>query len=77
MKSLLLVEDSLDLRNQIEQALSQEGGFKVEVAGSGEEGYQKLSNNSYDVIVLDYHLPEYNGIDILRKLKDEGKPVTP
>ena len=75
MKNLLLVEDSVDLCQQVIESLAKEGRFKTDVANTANEAREKLTSNVYDVLILDYHLPDSKGLDIIRQLKDEGKSV--
>jgi signal transduction histidine kinase/CheY-like chemotaxis protein len=67
-KKLLLIEDDLQTRNIIRELFS---GFDVSIeeAGFAEEAFQILSKQRFDCIILDLGLPDYNGKDLLEKLK--------
>ncbi len=73
-KYILIVEDEADLRTLYVQILQKEG-FEVDQAIDGEEGYLKLSKKAYDLVLLDIILPKIDGLQMLDKLKDEGKQV--
>lgn len=50
-------------------------GFIVDLAHTGTEGLALLRNNRYDLVVLDYLLPELNGLQILYKLmENDARP---
>lgn len=67
---LLLIEDELALADNIQTYLSA-GEVHCEVASSYDAAVDKLSNHKYDLIVLDIMLPDGNGLDIVRILKEE------
>jgi len=46
------------------------GGYAVQSAGSGEEGFALARHGAYDVILSDMRMPGLSGLDILRKLRD-------
>lgn len=68
LKKILVVEDSRIVReitkNQLEAI-----GFTVEVAVNGEEGYHKILENEYDLVLLDIEMPKMNGYEMAEKLK--------
>jgi len=67
---ILLVEDEIKLAENIIENL-QKNLFSVEWTADGENGLEKALLEEYDLIVLDIMLPRKNGLDILRKLRDE------
>lgn len=71
---VLVVEDSQSLRESLQKGLKQEG-FAVDVAGDGKLGLNYARNNPYDVLVLDWMLPELDGMQLLEGLSD--KPERP
>ncbi|GAI48636.1 unnamed protein product, partial [marine sediment metagenome] len=72
MKTILLVEDDPFLID-IYTTKFKEAGFSVEVARDGEEGLRKLLSNEekFDLLVLDIVLPQIDGWEILRKIKNQ------
>jgi two-component system OmpR family response regulator len=62
----LVVEDDKDLNRQLVTALS-DGGFAVDTAFDGEEGYYLGDTEPYDVVILDIGLPKMDGISILEQ----------
>ncbi len=75
MKKILLVEDEINVVNFIQKGLTEED-FEVSVALNGLMGLQMAMNNTYDLIVLDIMLPEKNGIDVCKELR-QNKIQTP
>lgn len=73
-KNILVVEDEEYLRDLYIQLLVEEG-HEVDAAPDGEIAYVKLSENVYDLVMLDIILPKMDGLQVLDKLSREGKNV--
>ncbi|MFQ6136189.1 MAG: PAS domain S-box protein [Candidatus Hydrothermarchaeales archaeon] len=75
--SILLVEDSEDQIKLCKDVLSRRGNFKVDVAKNGRDAQEKIGQNDYDAILLDYILPDITGMDILKQTRENGydKPI--
>lgn len=71
-KKILLVEDEQYIRELYDQVI-QDAGYAVELAVDGNEAYTKITENTYDLILLDILLPKMDGLDVLEKIRDEGK----
>lgn len=69
---LLLVEDEEALQQQLHDAL-QNAGFAVDCAGDGEEGLYFALEYPLDLAIVDIGLPKLNGIELIRKLRSEGR----
>jgi DNA-binding response OmpR family regulator len=69
---ILLVEDDKLVSDLYIEILRGEG-YRVDAVSDGEQAYQKMKGNRYDLVLLDVMLPKLDGIDVLRKLKKEGK----
>jgi DNA-binding NtrC family response regulator len=67
---LLLVDDDDDLRHDLMQ-LFRKQGHQVTAAVSGEDALNKAAHARFDVALLDLHLPDISGIDVLTKLKEQ------
>ena len=69
--SALLVDDDAKLRGLLRDYL--EGfGFSLDVAEDASSGLEKAVANEYDVILLDMMLPDMDGLDVLRRLREIG-----
>jgi len=71
---LLIVEDEKNISEPLKKGFEKEG-FAVDLAFDGKDGYSKASINEYDCIVLDLNLPEMDGIDVCRKLREDKNDV--
>jgi len=69
---LLLVEDYRPLRQSLAKGL-RETDFAVDATGDGPEGLWYALGNEYDVIVLDLMLPGLDGLEILKKIRAQGR----
>ncbi len=73
--NLLLVEDEIQLSDALSQILIK-NNYNVDAVFDGEDGLNYGLTDIYDVIVLDIMLPKLNGIDVLKKLR-QNKISTP
>lgn len=71
----LLVEDEKKIAEFIRRGLKEEG-YAVDVAGDGQEGHFLATTQTYDVIILDWMLPQMDGVTLCRQLRQE-KITTP
>src|SRR3989304_9617105 len=46
--------------------------FEIDISPTGEKCFELLQKNKYDVLLLDYRLPDMDGLDILRNLIRKG-----
>jgi DNA-binding response OmpR family regulator len=69
--SILLIEDELDVVNFIKKGLGEES-FEVSVALNGFDGLEMVSNNQYDIVLLDIMIPEKNGIEVCKEIRLKG-----
>ena len=68
---LLLVEDEPRVAEIVRRGLVEEG-HQVDVCSSGRAALQQARDIDYDVIVLDWMLPDIDGLDILRQWRSGG-----
>lgn len=71
---ILLVEDEKKMASFIERGLKEEG-YAVDIASDGEEGWEHVSANEYDVIILDLLLPRISGLALCEKIRRAGSRV--
>ena len=68
---ILLVEDDTAIARSLKEGLEDEA-YAVDVAHDGDEGYRTVTADDYDVIILDVMLPEMNGYEVCRALRQDG-----
>jgi two-component system OmpR family response regulator len=69
---LLVVEDEVKMAGLLKRALEEEG-YAVDVAGCGEDALWFGTENPYDAIVLDVMLPDLDGFEVSRRLREAGR----
>ncbi len=67
--SILIIDDEAAIRESLETLLSLEN-YSVEGAESGEEGLARIAERPFDLILLDFALPDRNGLEILKDIRD-------
>jgi len=67
---ILLVEDEIRLAEALEYILKK-AGYIVDVTGDGAVGRDMAETNIYDVIILDRNLPNMEGVDVLKHLREQ------
>lgn len=73
---ILFIDDEAGIREQAKIFLERmDERFNVETASDLESALQKLDDNGYDIIIADFLLPDSDGLDILKKLRNEGRDI--
>ena len=67
---VLLVEDDPRVGRLVERALA-EAGHRVESADDGAEGLARAESGAYDIVVLDVLLPQLDGLEVCRRLREQ------
>nr|MBF0222453.1 response regulator [Desulfobulbaceae bacterium] len=71
---ILLVDDEKDFISTLSERLSLRG-YEVSTAFDGEEALQFLGVNKVDIIVLDLKMPGMDGMEVLRKIREDDQKV--
>ncbi len=71
---ILVVDDEEDLCWILRKVLS-EAGYRVRTARTGKEARQVCADEEVMVAIIDYRLPDMNGIKLFQQLKDTGRPM--
>ena len=75
MTNILIVEDEQNLARFLELELTHEG-YRVDIEYDGEPGLEKALNNDFDLIILDLMLPNINGLEICRRVRQvQSTPI--
>ena len=69
-RTALIIDDSFIMRARI-QTILKEAGYDVVDARTGREGLEKLQENSIDLILVDWHMPEMSGIEFVKALRED------
>jgi two-component system, OmpR family, response regulator len=69
---VLIVEDEVKLAGLLRRGLVEEG-LSVDVAGTGDDGLWMARATDYDAIVLDMMLPGTDGLEVCRRLREDGR----
>ena len=74
---ILVVDDEKEVRTFLSRALGEIGGSFVEVAESAEEALLKIENAIFDVVLVDYRLPNMDGLQLITEIvKSKPKILT-
>ncbi|MCZ6692071.1 MAG: sigma-54 dependent transcriptional regulator [Planctomycetota bacterium] len=71
---ILVIEDEKLIRYSLSERLSKEG-YEVGEAGDGRTGLRLLGEEEFDLLVLDYRLPDTDGLKVLEKVRDDFSEV--
>lgn len=72
MKSILIIEDDPLVRKTLASQLGKKG-FEVTTADTGEGGVRSFGESSPDVVLLDLRLPDIDGLEVLREIKERNR----
>ncbi len=70
-KKILVVEDSITSRVLLKNIL-ESAGYLVSVASDGQDGWEKVTQEVYDLIVTDVEMPRMNGFELTGKIRKES-----
>ena len=71
---ILIVDDEQDMREVILEHLS-ETGAEIVQAANGRQALDAILTTDFDLILSDYMMPEFNGIELLKTLHERGSKV--
>ena len=69
MGTVLIIDDESAIRESLQTLLELEG-YEVDTAGDGAEGLARLAERPYDLVLLDFAMPDRNGIEILQDIRE-------
>lgn len=72
MNRILVIDDDIELCELLSDYLGNEG-FEVQTVNQGEAGAAQALAEEYALVVLDVMLPQMNGFDVLRKIRESSK----
>jgi two-component system response regulator PilR (NtrC family) len=71
--TIMVVDDELGARQSLEVIL--EDQFRVLLAESGREALEIIRRETVDLILLDVHMPDMDGLEVLRRIKEEEEGI--
>jgi len=76
MGKILIIDDEIEIINLIENILCSLG-YEIDYSTTGKEGLEKIEKNDFSIVLLDIFLPDFDGFELLRKIKEmkENLPV--
>jgi two-component system phosphate regulon sensor histidine kinase PhoR len=69
MKKILVIDDEYIVQRSCEKTLVPEG-YEIRLAISGKEGLDLLEKESFQLVLLDLRMPDMDGIEVLKKIKE-------
>jgi DNA-binding response OmpR family regulator len=71
MAKILIVEDEIQMANALKDNFELEG-YDVVVANDGETGLNTLTEQKFDLVILDVMLPRLSGFDVCKSARQKG-----
>ena len=71
---ILLIEDDVRLQRIVTRVLEHEG-WLIDIAADGRTGLSRARTGGYDCLIVDRMLPELEGLEVVRALRQESNPV--
>lgn len=71
---LLIVDDEPPMRSAL-RTVFEEAGFEVAAVDSAAKAVSRMAEESFDLLILDKNLPGESGVDLLRRLRQQGNDV--
>lgn len=66
MKTILLIDDEIEMLNSLEKILSRHAGFELKTVQNGTQALKLVSEKKYDLIITDLMMKDVSGLEILK-----------
>jgi CheY-like chemotaxis protein len=73
-KKILVIDDDKAIRNSFVLTF-EDTDCKIETAESGLQGVEKIKNNHFDLVFLDLKMPQIDGVQTLRRIREFNKSL--
>lgn len=67
---ILVVDDETFVRDMISSYLTDKGYKDIDLAEDGQTAHKKYKNKKYDVVITDIRMPNMDGMELLKKIKE-------
>ncbi len=74
MEKILVVEDDEKIARVIQLELEY-ANYKIDIAHTGKSALERLENENFDLILLDVMIPKLNGLEVLRRVREQNEDV--
>ena len=74
MKKILVVDDEANIRELYKEEL-EDMGYEVTTVGDGMQALSLLDQTAFDLVTLDMRMPDMDGIETLRKMKEKNSSL--
>jgi len=74
MPKILIIEDDISFAKMLQKFLVRKN-FDVEISHTGLDGEEKIKEHAFDIVLTDLRLPEYNGLQLISKIKDKTQVI--
>lgn len=74
MEKILVVEDDEKIARVIQLELEY-ANYKIDIAHTGKSALERLENENFDLILLDVMIPELNGLEVLRRVREQNEDI--
>jgi len=76
-KNILIVDDSRTVRQLLKMVLSRNIDSALTEAEDGQEAYEMLKKNRFDLIITDINMPRMCGLSLVNRVRSEMESDTP
>ncbi|MDY6933836.1 MAG: chemotaxis protein CheB [Spirochaetota bacterium] len=73
-KKILIAEDN-EANAELLLAILRRAGYSADVSNNGKKAFDTIKRNKYDALLTDWMMPEMDGIELIRRVRDTIKPV--
>jgi len=75
MKKIAIVDDEQDILNILNKFLSRKHLFDVDTFVNPQDAIENIKINNYDLVLTDIMMPQIDGIELLRQIKNHDKSI--
>jgi DNA-binding response OmpR family regulator len=70
-KNILIVDDSRTVRQLLKMVLQRHVDCNLMEAEDGQDAYEKLKSDTYDLLITDINMPRMNGLSLIGRVRNE------